>query len=138
MIRARIARCVYRFLVRSQPDPFMATLDCADPSQIVEKRGRIDHGAAGAGAAQRPCSWCAWPNTWPRIVSASERPDLEGQIAAAVRADAATPTELPTELQRLTEYAREFGLAEACRLLFNLNEFVFVDCKGGRSPLSLE
>ena len=31
-------RTVYRFLVRSQPDPLMQTLDCADPSQIVEKR----------------------------------------------------------------------------------------------------
>src|SRR5207237_213346 len=31
-------RSVYRFLVRSVPDPFMETLDCADPSLIVEKR----------------------------------------------------------------------------------------------------
>jgi hypothetical protein len=27
----------------------------------------------------------------------------------------------------LTEYARQHGLANACRLLFNLNEFTFVD-----------
>src|SRR5262249_37945839 len=31
-------RSVYRFLVRSVPDPFMETLDCADPSLRVEKR----------------------------------------------------------------------------------------------------
>jgi hypothetical protein len=31
-------RSVYRFLVRSQPQPFMATLDCADPSMLVDKR----------------------------------------------------------------------------------------------------
>ena len=30
-------RSIYRFIVRSVPDPFMETLDCADPSQIVER-----------------------------------------------------------------------------------------------------
>ncbi len=31
-------RSVYRFLVRSQQQPFMTTLDCADPSMQVDKR----------------------------------------------------------------------------------------------------
>ena len=31
-------RAVYRFLVRSKPQPFMAVLDCADPSMQVDKR----------------------------------------------------------------------------------------------------
>ena len=31
-------RAVYRFLVRSKPQPFMTVLDCADPSMQVEKR----------------------------------------------------------------------------------------------------
>ncbi|MEO2007264.1 MAG: DUF1549 domain-containing protein, partial [Pirellulaceae bacterium] len=31
-------RSIYRFIVRSQPDPFMTTLDCADSSQSVAKR----------------------------------------------------------------------------------------------------
>ena len=31
-------RAVYRFLVRSQQQPFMTTLDCADPSLLVDKR----------------------------------------------------------------------------------------------------
>ena len=31
-------RSVYRLIVRSVPDPFMATLDCADPSASVAKR----------------------------------------------------------------------------------------------------
>ena len=31
-------RSVYRFLVRSQQQPWMAALDCADPSMLVEKR----------------------------------------------------------------------------------------------------
>ena len=31
-------RAVYRFLVRSQQQPFMTALDCADPSLAVDKR----------------------------------------------------------------------------------------------------
>jgi hypothetical protein len=31
-------RAVYRFLVRSRPQPFMAVLDCADPSMQVDRR----------------------------------------------------------------------------------------------------
>ena len=30
-------RAVYRFIVRSQPQPFMSTLDCADPSNLTPK-----------------------------------------------------------------------------------------------------
>src|SRR4030095_5199709 len=31
-------RSIYRFIVRSQPQPFMTVLDCADPSMSVDKR----------------------------------------------------------------------------------------------------
>ena len=31
-------RSIYRFIVRSQPDPFMTTLDCADSSQSTPRR----------------------------------------------------------------------------------------------------
>ena len=31
-------RTIYRFIARSQTQPFLTTLDCADPSQIVAKR----------------------------------------------------------------------------------------------------
>ncbi|MCA9056135.1 MAG: DUF1553 domain-containing protein, partial [Planctomycetaceae bacterium] len=33
-------RAVYRFLVRSQTQPFMTVLDCADPSMLVDRRSQ--------------------------------------------------------------------------------------------------
>ncbi len=33
-------RSIYRFIVRSQQQPFLATLDCADPSLMVDKRNQ--------------------------------------------------------------------------------------------------
>ena len=32
-----------------------------------------------------------------------------------------------TEMETMVEYADRCGLANACRLIFNMNEFVFVD-----------
>ena len=47
-------------------------------------------------------------------------------MTAAVRiALGRGPTE--KELEALTAYAEKYGLANACRVVFNLNEFVFVD-----------
>ena len=36
-------RSIYRFIVRSAPDPFMECLDCADPSQLVDKRNETQN-----------------------------------------------------------------------------------------------
>ena len=46
-------RAVYRFLVRSKPQPFMTVLDCADPSMQVEKRNETAVPAAGPGPLQQ-------------------------------------------------------------------------------------
>src|SRR5437868_11843298 len=36
--RASFRRSIYRFIVRSVPDPFMECLDCADPSLLTPRR----------------------------------------------------------------------------------------------------
>ena len=52
--------------------------------------------------------------------------ELEAKVDRAYRAALGRP---PTAEERtaLTGYARQHGLANACRVLFNLNEFTFVD-----------
>jgi hypothetical protein len=53
-------------------------------------------------------------------------PDLPERIDAAYRlALGRRPT--VEEKDALTAYARRHGLANACRLLLNSNEFVFID-----------
>ncbi len=117
-------RCVYRFLVRSQPDPFLEALDCADPSLIVEKRDESITALQALALLNDRFMIRMAEHLADRV--RAQRPDLEGQIAAAVRATLQRP---PTdaESRKLVTFARDFGLAEACRLLFNLNEFVYVD-----------
>jgi hypothetical protein len=53
-------------------------------------------------------------------------PDTAGQIAAAYRlAIGRLPTAEEHDL--LAAYAAQFGMANACRVIFNSNEFMFVD-----------
>ena len=115
-------RSIYRFLVRSVPDPFMETLDCPDPSLRVEKRNEsltalgvallndkfmLAWRAFAARVEKRSGAICRikWPS---RIVwhwDASRR--RRGRV--------------------LIDYARKHGLANTCRLILNTNEFSFID-----------
>jgi mono/diheme cytochrome c family protein len=117
-------RGVYRFLVRSQPDPFMNALDCADPSQIVEKRDESITALQALALLNDRFMLRMAEHLADRV--RARRNDLESQVAEALRS---TLQREPTasESRRLVAFAREFGLTETCRLLFNLNEFVYVD-----------
>ena len=117
-------RSVYRFLVRSQQQPWMAALDCADPSMLVEKRNQTI----------TPLQALAQLNNQLMVVMAKHfaaRVDKLGadpgsKISAAFRlAMQRQPT--PDELATLTGYANQHGLSNTCRLIVNLNEFAFVD-----------
>ena len=117
-------RTVYRFLVRSQPDPLMQTLDCADPSQITEKRDESITALQALALLNDRFLVRMAEHASQRV--AGENRTTPSQVAAAIRL---TLDRLPTadESQKLTEYTQAFGLSETCRLVFNLNEFVFVD-----------
>ena len=117
-------RSVYRFLARSQQHPWMAALDCADPSMLVDKRN----------PTITPLQALAQMNNGLMVVMAKHfaararaaAPELPGQVTAAVGlAFQRAPTK--EELHALSAHAREHGLENTCRVILNLNEFVFVD-----------
>ena len=117
-------RSVYRFLVRSQQQPFMVALDCADPSMQVDKRNESLTALQALALLNNGFVLTMAKHFAAR--SEALAPDLPGRVAAAVRlALGREPT--PAELAELTAYARAHGLANTCRVLFNLNEFAFVD-----------
>jgi hypothetical protein len=117
-------RSVYRVIVRSVPDPWMTTLDCADASAVVAKRNET----------LTPLQSLALLNNkfmvrmaahFAERVSALGRNTPE-RTAAAWRLAFGRVPELD-ELQDIAAYADKYGLASACRVIFNMNEFVFVD-----------
>lgn len=117
-------RSVYRFLVRSQPQPFMTTLDCADPSMQVEKRNETVTALQALALLNNKLMLAMSKHMAERI--RREHSESHDQIRELFRLSLSRlPT--PDELSALTEFAQESGLENACRVLFNLNEFVFVD-----------
>ena len=117
-------RSVYRFLVRSVQDPFMESLDCADPSLLVPKRSSTLTAIQALALLNDP------------LMIEQAR-----HFADRMRATAAGPVEQirqgfrlafgrsasSAEVSALAEYAGQHGLESAARLLFNSNEFIFVD-----------
>ncbi len=117
-------RSVYRFLVRSQPQPFMTTLDCADPSMQVDKRSETVTALQALALLNNKLMLSMSKHTAARI--RANHADVNHQIVALYRL---ALSRLPSanELSDLTDYANQHGLINACRVMFNLNEFVFVD-----------
>jgi hypothetical protein len=117
-------RSVYRFIVRSQPQPFMTTLDCADPSMQVDRRNESLSPLQALALLNNDLMLAMSEHFAARL--AAEAQSLNGQIDRGFRlAVGREPT--PEQRDLLVGYAREHGLRNACRVLFNLNEFMFVE-----------
>lgn len=117
-------RTIYRFIVRSQPQPFMDTLDCADPSISVPKRDETLTSLQALAMLNNQFVIAMADRFAARLADKHDAPSE--QVRQALRRTLGRDAR-PGELQLLTDYAQAHGLANACRLIFNLNEFVFVD-----------
>ncbi len=117
-------RSVYRFLVRSQQQPFMQSLGCADPSQSVAKRDSSLTSLQALTLLNNRFMVRMSEHFATRLESLAS--DRESQIDHAFQiALARRPT--AEERSAMMAFAESQGLAYACRVLINLNEFVFVD-----------
>jgi hypothetical protein len=117
-------RSVYRFIVRSQQQPFMTTLDCADPSMQVAKRNESISPLQALTMLNN-----ALVVTMSRHFAArleSRGGDLGTKIERGYY-DAMGHPPSGSDRRALIRYAEQFGLTNFCRVLLNLNEFAFVD-----------
>ncbi|MGO9914980.1 MAG: DUF1553 domain-containing protein [Isosphaeraceae bacterium] len=117
-------RSVYRFVVRSVPNPFMEALDCADPNLNTPVRSQT------LTALQALALWndlfiVRQSQEFARKLEAAPTEPRARVAAAYRRALGRAPS--AGELDRLAGYAVRHGLAHACLLLWNTNEFIFID-----------
>jgi len=115
---------IYRFLFRTVPDPFMDAMDCPDASQLAPVRN------TSVTALQ---AMAMWNDRF--VVRYSEHlaeraargaADLDGQIRVVYQLCLGRdPT--AREMEALRAYAGKFGMANLCRVVFNSNEFLFVN-----------
>jgi hypothetical protein len=117
-------RSIYRFIFRTLPDPFMEVLDCPDASQWAPVRN----------VSVSPLQALALLNN-RFMVRMSEHlaeraakmgPDLPARVRAVYQLTLGREPTLH-EGRAVIEYAKKHGLANACRMILNSNEFMFVN-----------
>jgi cytochrome c553 len=123
--KATWRRGVYRFIVRSQTQPFMTVLDCADPSMRVEKRNQ-SISALQALAFLNNGFMTTQARHFAERVEREAGSDLTNQVDLAIRLALGRPA-TAEELAALLPLTEAHGLANTCRAILNLNEFSFVD-----------
>ncbi len=114
-------RSVYRFLVRSRPQPFMTALDCADPSMQVDRRNETLSPLQALALYNNGFMLAAAKHLADRVRGEADPPAVG--LPAGRRAGPDGGRNGPA----WPRYADEYGLANACRVILNLNEFMFVD-----------
>lgn len=116
-------RSIYRFLVRSQQQPWMASLDCADPSMLVDKRNQTITPLQALAQLNNQLVIVMSRHFAERVTSGTP-PEQR-----VVRAFQLIFQRLPSAREHalIGDYARDHGWENTCRLLLNTNEFAFVD-----------
>ncbi|HXE53688.1 MAG TPA: DUF1553 domain-containing protein, partial [Tepidisphaeraceae bacterium] len=122
---ASLRRSVYRLTVRSVPDPFMESLDCADASQLVPRRNETLT-ALQALALLNDKFMVRMSEHFADRARAMAPNDLAAQINAAYQAALCRPATVE-EIRILRNLAQKDGMANVCRVIFNCNEFLYVD-----------
>ncbi len=121
---AACRRSIYRFIFRTLPDPFMDTLDCADSSQLTPVRN-LSVTALQALAMLNDRFIIRQSEHFAERVSRMTK-NLDGQITAIYQL-ALNRAPRKEEAKELADYARKYGLANLCRVVFNSNEFMFLN-----------
>lgn len=117
-------RAIYRFIVRSQPQPLLTVLDCADPSLSVDRRNETQTALQALALRNNKLILTMSAHFADRLAALA--PDPESQIAAAFRLALSREPE-PGEIAELTAFSRVHGMINVCRIILNLNEFAFTE-----------
>jgi hypothetical protein len=122
---ASYRRSVYRFLVRSVPDPFMDRLDCADPSLLTPKRNVTITAIQALATLNNPFMVRQAEHLAFRLREFAGD-DTGDQIRWMYRLSVGRdPSE--SEVRSVDAYRRAHGLENLCRIMLNSNEFLFID-----------
>jgi hypothetical protein len=121
---ASYRRSVYRFIVRSVPDPFMDRLDCPDASLLTAKRNTTITAIQALALLNNPLMVRQSEHLAARVRSLAEQTPQQVEwlyrLALGRHPDQA-------ESRRMTQFVAQHGLENACRAMLNSNEFLFVD-----------
>ena len=120
-------RSVYRFIVRTTPDQFMATLDCPDAANLTPARNVTTTSLQALALMNNDFMLRQSKYLAERVASeAGAEKNTQIQIQTAFRIALAR---LPSqhESDAASQLLKKWDLTELCRALLNSNEFVYID-----------
>jgi hypothetical protein len=117
-------RSIYRFIVRSVPDPFFECMDGADPSILTPKRCTTVTALQALALLNSPFAIAGAEQLAARLRAA--RGDAAGQVEEAFLLALGRPPSA-AEAGAVGRHAAAHGLESACRVILNMNEFIFID-----------
>jgi len=119
-----LRRTIYRFTVRSVPNPFVDCLDGADPNALTPVRNTTITALQSLTLLNDPFM-IRQSEAFASRLEATVGNRTAQIDTAFMLAFSRHPSD--KENRSLESYAEKHGMAHTCRLIFNLNEFVFVD-----------
>jgi len=117
-------RSIYRMVVRSQPQPFLTSLDCADPSLSVAMRDE------STTALQALTQWnnrlveALSQDFAARLAAESDQPEAQIKLACQIALGRPPSAE---EQQLLSEHMQSFGSASFARVVLNMSALAYLD-----------
>jgi hypothetical protein len=122
--RANYRRSIYRFIFRTLPDPFMECLDCPDGAQLTPVRNASVTALQALSLLNDRFVVRQTEHIAERV--SREHREVEQQVHELYRLlFGRSPT--AKEAEEVAAYAARHGLANACRVLVNTSEFIFID-----------
>ena len=117
-------RSIYRFIVRTTPHQFMATLDCPDPANLTPARVNTTTALQALTLSNNDFMLQQAQHLVTRIENETDSREaaIRRAFALSFQRDATA-----AELQAATPLVTEQGLFALCRMLINANEFVYLD-----------
>ncbi len=117
-------RSIYRFVVRSVPDPLMDSLDCPDASILTPVRNTTMTALQALAVLNDPLIIRQAGHFATRLQNLSRSPTKRIELAYQL---ALNRKPSRTGKRDLLQFSKEHGLTNACRVIFNMSEFSFID-----------
>ena len=118
-------RSIYRFVVRTTPQPFMTTLDCPNPAVLTPARLTTTTALQSLSLLNNDFM-LKQAGYFAKRVEADAGAAADDQVNRAFNlAFGREPTD--EERNRCAPLVEKLGLTALCRVLLNANEFVHID-----------
>lgn len=118
-------RSIYRFVVRTSPDPFLTTLDCPNPANLSPTRNVTTTALQSLALLNNEFMLKQAGYFAARLVAQPDSTTVVQVTTAFQSAFARKPS--IEELNASIAFIDSNGLTEFCRVLLNANEFVCID-----------